>query len=411
MAKPAIGGHGSDDPSVPHRVLLVDDDAALRRLIRRVIERIPELHVVAEASDGRSALQAALASPPDILLTDIEMPEMDGVELARRLLQAHPEIRVVALTGAEPGKRLSDMIRNGAVGYLVKTSSIEEMISALDAVRRGLAVLAPEATAVVLKDLVQHYRAEQQRAEALLALDGMKRDFMNVISHELRTPLTIIKGGVQTLKRGAERLDADQQRTFLDSIENQCQRLQRMIDQVLMVSQIDKGRSIETAGSVDLSEIARSVLADLPEQARNRIDLDVTPHEVLGGASALEQIVHWLLENALAFSDGPIQIRSLPRTNGDVLFEITDRGVGMDAELIQRALTEPFTQNDSSMTRARDGLGLSLYAARQVVESLGGSIGIESTPGAGTRVSLQLRRAGNRTSGIPASRSAESVRS
>lgn len=408
MARPAITGSRSETEH--QRVLLVDDDPALRRLIRRVIERIAGFEVTAEAADGKSALELALADPPNIMLTDIAMPEMDGVTLTRRLLEVHPQVRVIALTGAEPGEGLSDMIRNGAVGYLVKTASIDEMIQALDAVRRGLAVLAPEATSVVLKDLVEHYRAEQQRAEALLALDAMKRNFMNVISHELRTPLTIIKGGVQTLKRGAARLDAGQQRTFLDSIENQCQRLQRMIDQILMVSQIDKGRGTETDERVSLSETVRSVITNLPEQARDRIHVSATPQEVLGRADALEQIVQWLLENALAFSDEHIQIRSSARTNGDVLFEITDRGVGMDAELIQRVLTEPFTQNDSSTTRERDGLGLSLYAARQVVESLGGSIDIESTPGAGTKVSLHLRGTGDRASAIPVMESTGNAR-
>lgn len=373
------------------RVLIVDDDPALRRLITRVIERVPGFEVAAEASNGQVALRLALEDPPDIVLTDIEMPEMDGIELTARLLEALPHLRVIALTGVEPGEALSRMIRNGAIGYLVKTASIDEMIQALLAVARGHAVLAPEVTALALSDLVQHYRSEQQRAASLQAMDAMKRDFMNVISHELRTPLTIIKGGVQTLKRGAERLDADQKGEFLDSIEDQALRLQRMIDQVLMVSQIEKGRGTGTDDWADLSEVVRSVIRELPEQARNRIQLDVTPQEVLGSANPLKHIVQWLLENAVAFSDEDIHIRSLPRTDGDVLIEIADRGVGMDAGLIHRVLTEPFTQNDSSTTRERDGLGLSLYAARQVVESLGGSISINSTPGAGTTVTVRLQ--------------------
>lgn len=155
--------------TVTDRVLVVDDDPSLRRLIRRVVERVPGFEVVAEASDGRSALELALLDPPDIVLTDVGMPEMDGVELTQRLLDAHPGVRVVALTGAEPGRALSDMIRSGAVGYLVKTASIDEMIQALVAVGRGLAVLSPEVTAQALRDLVEHYRAEQRRAESLLA--------------------------------------------------------------------------------------------------------------------------------------------------------------------------------------------------------------------------------------------------
>lgn len=341
-----------------------------------------------EAVDGRQALELALADPPEIVLTDISMPGMNGIEFTRRLVEAHPHVRVVALTGAEPGEALSDMIRNGAVGYLVKTASIEEMIQALDAVRRGLAVLAPEATSLVLKDLVQHYRAEQQRAEALLALDAMKRDFMNVISHELKTPVTIIKGGVQTLKRGAERLDAEAQRTFLDSIERQCLRLQRMVDQILIVTQIQKAPG--RGGALNFPDLLASIVDALPDDDRKRVSLDVGDSCFVPHGDAVGQIIGWILDNSLAFSDGRVRIGSVSRNGDHVTVRIADDGIGMDEELIRRVLTEPFTQNDSSITRERDGLGLSLYAARQVLENLGGRLDIQGSPGQGTTVSLRL---------------------
>lgn len=375
-----------------HHVLVVDDDPALRRLIRRVVERVPELEVVGEAPNGHEALQLARRRQPDIVLTDIAMPGMDGVELTERLLDAFPLTRVVALTGAEPGAALSAMIRNGAVGYLVKTASIEEMVQALHAVSRGHAVLSPEVTSLVLKDLVHHYRTEQQRAEALAALDAMKRDFINVISHELRTPVTIIKGGVQTLKRGVDRIDPERQRSFLDSAETQCLRLQRMIDQVLIVSQIDKGSGAGHAVT-DLSDVIADALSRFSAAERDRVEIDVAPEVVVGRKRELAQVTGWIIENALAFSDDRIRISSDASTS-EVLLDIRDEGVGMDAELVGRVLAEPFTQRDASSTRPRDGLGLSLYAARQVLEGLGGTLQIHSQAGRGTNVVLHLNRSG-----------------
>lgn len=371
------------------RVLLVDDDPGLRRLIRRVIERVPGFEVAAEASDGATALAIALEDPPDIMLTDVTMPGMDGVELTTRLLDVHPEVRVVVLTGAEPGKALSDMIRAGAIGYLVKTASIDEMIQALDAVSRGLAVLAPEVTAFVLKDLVKHYRAEQDRAEALLALDVMKRDFMNVISHELRTPVTIIKGGVQTLQRAGEQLDPEHQRTFLASIEAQCLRLQRMIDQVLLVSQIEKNPTQPPSQTVDLVADVTTLVAGLPDDDRARVTVDHQDAQLYGPPSIV-QIVGWILDNALGFSSGDIHVRCIARTGSAGQIQIIDEGVGMDEDLLRRVLTEPFTQRDASITRPRDGLGLALFAARQVLENLGGALEIQSAPAEGTRVTLRF---------------------
>ena len=385
-------------PPRPRRVLIVDDDAAIRRLVRRVVERVPSLVVVGEASNGTEALEQALQDPPDIVLTDIAMPGMDGVELTRRLLEAHPATRVLALTGAEPGAALLAMIRYGAVGYLVKTASIEEMLQALEAVSRGLCVLSPEATSWVLADLGKHYRAEQARAEALTELDTMKRDFMNLVSHELRTPVTIIKGGVQTLRRGGPRLDPNQQGSFFDSIERNCQRLQRMIDQILIVSRIDTKPVRPSA--IDLQEVVSGVLGELSAEHRSRVIASVRPARILGSRSDLVAVVGWIVDNALAFGEGEIRVSSAPAHDGYVILQVEDHGIGMRDELIERVLTQPFTQQDPSITRGRDGLGLSLYAGKQIVESVGGSLKIESEPGAGTTVSLHLQGTAFQRAGV-----------
>lgn len=387
-------------PSQPKRVMIVDDDDAIRRLVRRVVERVPSLVVVAEASDGKKALELALDDPPDIVLTDIAMPGMDGVELVRRLLEAQPAIRVLALTGAEPGPSLLAMVRYGAVGYLVKNASVEVMVQALEAVSKGLSVLSPEATSWVLADLVKHYRVEQARSEALTELDAMKRDFMNVVSHELKTPITIIKGGVQVLRRTGSRLDPEQQGSFFDSIEAHCLRLQRMIDQILIVSQIDT-KPMEP-NIVEVQEIVSAVVAELSEEQRRRVLVHVPPGRVLANHSDLVAVLRWIVDNALAFSEDEVKVSSATETDGYVTLQVVDRGVGMQEELIERVLTQPFTQQDLSLTRRRDGLGLSLYAARQILENAGGSLGIQSEPGAGTRVSLRLYQTGDPLPARPA---------
>lgn len=216
---------------------------------------------------------------------------------------------------------------------------------------------------------------------------------MNVISHELRTPLTLIKGGVQTLRRRGDSLPPDQRSDFLDSIEVQSVRLQRMVDQILIVSQIDKS-STGSGAVADLAEIAAAAAARFPPDDRRRLVLDMDSELIVGRKLELAQVTEWIVENALGFSEDLIRIESHVRTS-EVLLEITDEGIGMDPDLVRRVLTEPFTQKDSSTTRPHDGLGLSLYAARQVLESMGGALDIDSEPGRGTCVTLRLKRIGS----------------
>jgi len=128
------------------RVLLVDDQKLLRLGFRLVLEAEPDLTVVGEAADGIEALTAVQASSPDVVLMDVRMPRMDGIETTRRIVAKHPTVRIIVLTTFDLDEYAFGALRAGASGFLLKDAHPEELTRAIRAAHGGDAALSPRVT-------------------------------------------------------------------------------------------------------------------------------------------------------------------------------------------------------------------------------------------------------------------------
>jgi DNA-binding NarL/FixJ family response regulator len=133
------------------RLLLADDHRMFRQGLRELIERKTNFEVVGEASTGREALALVEALRPDIVLLDIQMPDLDGVAVARQLAQHHPEVKLIMLTMYRQDQQIVETIRAGARAYLLKDADAEELISVIERVQRGEAALDPVLTTQVFE--------------------------------------------------------------------------------------------------------------------------------------------------------------------------------------------------------------------------------------------------------------------
>ncbi len=138
---------------MPIRILIADDHGVIRAGLRALLEKEPGLQVVGEAADGREALERALELRPDILLLDITMPGLDGVEVTRRLHQAQPGVRVLILTLHEGVSMLREALASGAAGYIVKRAVDTELLGAIQAVARGEIYVHPSMAQALIQDL------------------------------------------------------------------------------------------------------------------------------------------------------------------------------------------------------------------------------------------------------------------
>ncbi|WP_329360393.1 response regulator transcription factor [Streptomyces sp. NBC_01483] len=128
------------------RVLLVDDQPMIRTGFRLILEAESDIVVVGEASDGAAAVESAEALSPDVVLMDIRMPHMDGVEATRRIVQSGSPSRIVILTTFDLDAHVVDALRAGASGFLVKDGPADSLVGAIRTVADGEAVLSPRVT-------------------------------------------------------------------------------------------------------------------------------------------------------------------------------------------------------------------------------------------------------------------------
>ena len=135
------------------RVLLVDDHAMVRRGLREFLALFEDIEVVGEAADGREALTATESLRPDVVVMDLNLPRLDGVEATRELRKARPEVEVVALTGTVEEERVMAAIEAGAAGFLLKDADPDDVAAAIRAARNGEMYLAPAVAGVVARQL------------------------------------------------------------------------------------------------------------------------------------------------------------------------------------------------------------------------------------------------------------------
>lgn len=137
------------------RVLIADDQALVRAGFRKLLEAESDIEVVGEAEDGREAIVLAERTPPDIVLMDIRMPELDGLAATRQILERMPLVRVLILTTYDLDEYVFDALKAGASGFLLKDCPTDQLIGGIRAIASGEALLAPQITRRLIEEFAQ----------------------------------------------------------------------------------------------------------------------------------------------------------------------------------------------------------------------------------------------------------------
>lgn len=409
----------SDTAPAIGSVLVVDDSITYRERLREVLDGLG--YEVRTAASGEEAVACLGERRADCVLIDMVMPGMDGFEACRRI-RATPALRatsILMLTSREGKRPMVEALGAGADDFVTKSDDLEVLEARIRAHIRRLrmedenrrmrellseARLAEERAkaerelsetrARLLRDL-EAKNAELERAKDRAELAVIARDeFLCIASHELRTPLTSLKLHLQSIRRslagaGAAPLAA----RIGESIEvahRQTDRLGRLVDALLDASRISAGHLELRAERFDLAALVREVAERLQASAQksgSTIALSAEP--LLGSWDRLrcEQVAENLLSNAIKYGDGgPIEVE-LAREDGRARMAVRDHGVGIAAD--QRARIFGIFERAAS-SRHYGGLGLGLYITRQIVEAHGGTVDVESAPGAGSTFTVRL---------------------
>lgn len=140
------------------RILLADDHAVVRQGFRMILAAQPDFEVVGEASNGREAVELAAQAKPDVVVIDVSMPELNGIEATRRIMEVSDRTRVLALSMHRDSVYVREILRAGAVGYLLKDAVENDFLNAVRAVSRGEGYLSPGVADAVLTDYRKHVK-------------------------------------------------------------------------------------------------------------------------------------------------------------------------------------------------------------------------------------------------------------
>ena len=164
------------------RILLADDHKLFRDGLRTLLEKQPGARVVGEAGDGLKCVDLCRELKPDIILMDISMPQLNGIEATRRILHENPRTRVVMLSMHSDRRFVIETLKTGAKGYLLKDSAFEELVSVLGAVMEGRIYLSREITDIVVKDYVELARSTDGESTAFSVLSAREREVLQLLA-------------------------------------------------------------------------------------------------------------------------------------------------------------------------------------------------------------------------------------
>jgi len=162
------------------RVLLVDDHAIIREGLRSLLEKQPDMEVVADADDGRKAIELVRELSPDIVIMDVTMPGLNGIEATRLITAELPNVKIVALSIHSQRRFIADMLSAGAVGYILKECLFDELLQAIGVVASGGRYLSPKIAEVVVDDYVKHLSNISD--SPLSALTGREREVLQLVA-------------------------------------------------------------------------------------------------------------------------------------------------------------------------------------------------------------------------------------
>jgi signal transduction histidine kinase len=373
------------DPGRPTTILHIEDDPANRLLVRKLLAA--EGMQVVDAETGLEGVRRALEIQPDLVLIDLNIPDLDGYEVALRL-RGDPKTAGTPLVAITAEGDRDTSLAVGCDGFIAKPIQArkfaEEVRAYLAGRRERPSQPADGRLRAQSEKIVRHLEekvAELVGAnERLRAVDKARKEFYRNVSHELATPLTPIVGYLSMLLNDELGPLNKQQQKALRAVDDCTKRLRGQIDNLLDITGLETGRIRFVHKDYDFLDTTRRAIAQIADRMADAgvdliEDLPRGPLPAWGDADRLGRAIQQILDNAAKFTPrgGHVGVRVRAMNTGHYELYVADSGPGIPADQIEK-IFEPFFQVDGSPTRQFGGAGVGLALARRVAQALGGEI-------------------------------------
>lgn len=348
-------------------ILLVDDNPTNLNLLSRMLTR--EEYKVRAVTNGPRALESVEASPPDLILLDINMPDMDGYEVCERL-KADDKTRQIPIIFISALNDTQDKIKAftaGGVDYVTKPFQIRE-------------VLARVQTHMALKETTDELEMRIQELDS----------FAHTVAHDLKGPLNIVMGYTGLLEDECKALPDDTMaQDCLASVMDTAKKMNTIIEELMLLAGL---RKVE-------AKIVELDMADIVDEVKGRLKSMLAEYEgtisvpdswpvALGYGPWVEEVWINYMSNALKYGGRPpkVELGATEQEDGSIRFWVRDNGPGLSEEQRNR-LFVPFERLEQVRV---EGHGLGLSIVRRILEKLNGQVGVESTLGVGSEFYFTL---------------------
>ncbi|MBU8881555.1 hybrid sensor histidine kinase/response regulator [Kaistella sp. DKR-2] len=358
-------------------ILIVDDAPENIISLKKVLEK--NGFEVDTASSGEEALKKILKKSYVLIILDVQMPGMDGFEVAETIsgYSRAKETAIIFLSAASSNVNLITRgYSSGGLDYISKPVDMNILLLKVKTFYR----IYEQSRA--LNEMQKALRAEIEfRKEA----ERKKDEFISIASHELKTPMTSIKGYIQLLERSLDKNDIETIRTRLHKVQNQVEKLNVLIADLLDISKIESGKLKFNKKYFPFDHLLDHIL-EIMQQSNPQIKLVKKGNaggNVYADEMRIEQVIINFMTNAIKYAPDTeeIHISSMIRED-EIYFSVRDFGMGMPEEH-QQKIFDKFYRIEETSERFQ-GLGIGLYICQEIIERHGGTVGVNSTPGEGS---------------------------
>ena len=360
------------------KILIVDDMVSIRSVLKEILS--PLGAKIYEAENGQDAIEKVIKTKFDVVLMDIEMPIINGLDVLKQLRQVHGfrHLPIIMMTGLTDESLISKAFENGAYDYVRKPINASEVLARIRSVLERQRVDK------------EMFLAKKQAEHSNLA----KSEFVSHMAHELKTPLNAINGFAELLK-SSEPI-TEEQKEYILYIIQAAQHQQKLIDESLDLAKIEAGIvdvSIESLPLADVIKDSFTITTPLAEQfnvnlirpKRSEAEINIEADK-----KRLTQVLLNLISNAIKYNeeggDVNLIIRRLPGNR--IRIGVVDTGIGISEQKMPH-IFESFNRigaEDSDI----EGTGIGLSITKKMIELMGGTLDIESTLGQGSTFWVEL---------------------